>query len=178
MSQAGKVITAGGAAGPVLTLTADNAVAVTPVGGTINVLGDGVSVTTTGNNGTHSITISATGGQVDLLQTNDATQQTLATITLAANEVVLVNSQVVGAYQAANNAAIGGDFEVLARKQGAAGAAIIGNIVPIAAIKSNGSTAQITVSTAGNTVVVRVTGEAATTINWKSITTVVRQLAP
>jgi hypothetical protein len=176
MSQAGKAITAGGAAGPVLTLTADNAVAVTPFGGTINVLGDGVSITTTGNNGTHSITISS--GQTDLLQTIDATQQTLATITLAPNEVVLVNSQVVGAYQAASNAAIGGDFEVLVRKQGAAGAAIIGNIVPIAAIKSNGSTAQITVATAGNTVTVRVTGEAATTINWKSVTTVVRQLAP
>ena len=61
MSQAGAYTPAGGGGGGgVLTLVADNTVAVTPNGlGEILVLGTG-GIVTTGNNGTHTLTISGT----------------------------------------------------------------------------------------------------------------------
>lgn len=63
MSQAGSFSTGGGGGGDVVTLTGNNSgVHVPPDGsGNINFIGDGTTVTVTGNAGTHTLTISVIG---------------------------------------------------------------------------------------------------------------------
>lgn len=59
--------------GVVLTLTGNNPVAVPPDGlGNINVIGDGTTITVTGNAGTNTLTISTVGGPSVLTLTGDA----------------------------------------------------------------------------------------------------------
>lgn len=182
MSQINKIILSSSGGGDVLTLTGNTGGAVGPDGGgNINVIGDGTTASVAGNAGTNTLTISVAGAQVDTVTTLDATETTLGTITLSANEIVFITSQIIGAYETAINWAFGTSLMTTARKQGAASPVIVeGTIDERARAKTNGTDAGVnaTYDVSGNTVRIRVTGEAGTTIAWKSITTVLRQSAP
>lgn len=180
MSQAGKIIIRSPIPGEVITLTGNSGGAVGPDGGgNINVVGDGTTVTVAGNPGTNTLTISAFG-RVATAQTVDGSTITLDTIPVVNNSVSLINCQVIGAYPAADVAAIGGDFSVLAINN--AGTVSLANnaVVPIVEIQSPLTTSSITLDANGSNVRIRVTGEGTpnTNVNWKSTTTILNQATP
>lgn len=63
MSQAGFLDSSGGGGGNIQTLTGNTGGAVPPSANNINVIGDGTTITVTGNPGTSTLTISQTSGQ-------------------------------------------------------------------------------------------------------------------
>jgi len=73
MSQAAGFITNSGPGGFVQTLTGNSGPAVPPLAGNINVVGDGTTITTVGNAGTHTLTISATGAVAISFPTDSGT---------------------------------------------------------------------------------------------------------
>lgn len=179
MSQAGKIITSGvGPGGPVLTLTGNDLVAVGPNAGNINIVGaDGVVVT--GNAGTNTLTI--TNGQVDTVQTVGAVTVTLGTFPITNNTVVFLESKIIGAYESAINWVFGTSLMATSRKQGAAAPIIVEGVVDERARARTAGTDQAVNATyvvSGNNIIIQVTGEAGTTINWKSVTTVLTQTVP
>ncbi len=181
MSQIYKIVDATAGGGDVLFLAGNTGGNVGPTGaGVINVIGDGTTVNVAGNAGTNTLTISAFGQQVDTVQTTDDTDTALALVTIANNEVAIIQSRVIGAYSAAVNEAFGCQLTVTVRKQGAGAVAIIQTEEQTALAKSAGVAADVgaTFDVLGAFVRIVVTGEVAETINWKSTTTVLRQVAP
>jgi hypothetical protein len=173
--------TGSGGMGPVLTLTGNTGGAISPtVGGNINVVGDATTINIAGNAGTNTLTASVFGTQVDTAQTTDGSTINCGTVTVANNEVVIAQSRIIGAYETATDEAIGCVLTATFRKQGAAAVALVQAVEQTALAKSVGvpGTVTATYDTSGAAVRIRVTGEAAHTINWKAVTTVSRQTAP
>lgn len=167
--------------GPILTLTGNTGGAVSPTGaGNINVIGDTTTINIVGTPGTNTLTASAAGSQVDTVQTTDDADTALALVTIANNEVAIIQSRVIGAYSSGVNRAFGCQLTVTVRKQGAAAVAIIQTEEQTALVRAVGvpATVDATYDTLGAFVRIVVTGEIGQTINWKSITTVLRQAAP
>ncbi len=182
MSQAGKIKFPGGAAGPILTLTGNNPVAVAPTGGNINIVGDTTTgITVTGVAVGSTLTITNAGGQVDTVQTVGAVTATLATIPITADTVVFIESKVIGAYESAINWAFGISLMTTTRKQGVAAPVIVEGVVQEnARARTFGTDPAVnaTYVVSGNNIIIQVTGEGGATINWKSVTTVLRQAVP
>ena len=181
MSQVITFVPAGsGGTGPVQSLTGNDGLIVIPSAShTINVVGDGLTVNTSRTTAT-TLNIAIVGTQVDTAQTVDGSTITCGTVTVADNEIVIVQSRVIGAYESATNEAIGCVLTATFRKQGAADVALIQAVEQTALARSGGVGVLVdaTYDTSGATVLVSVTGEALHTINWKAITTVLRQSAP
>ncbi len=180
MSQIYRIVQAGGAAGPILTLTGNSGGPVGPTAGNINVLGDnstGINITGAGS----TLTVTNAGGQVDTAQTVDGSTINLgAGFTIANNEIAIIQSRIIGAYETATNEAFGCILTTTVRKQGAAAVALVQAFEQTALARSVGvpGTVDAIYDTAAAVVRIRVTGEAGHTINWKSVSTILRQAAP
>lgn len=118
------------------------------------------------NNGTNSITLDVGGGSDNTVTTTDATPTTLAFFTLAASEAVTFYADVVGA-KADYSAAIGGNAEATARTAG--GAAVMVGAPVINLNTDSGGSPDFNMVVSGNNLILQVTGEVATTYNWKAI---------
>lgn len=155
-----------------LTLTGGAAVTNYPVpNGTTPVVPSGAgavtltssdnSVTITG--GTNTIDFTTTATVPYSVQTTDATPTTLASIPVVADSATTIIVELVAADSVYGqsvhcNAMSGGQYP-------SAGAlSLIG--VPIVNILTDFATATVDITTSGNNLIVQVTGEAATTINW------------
>lgn len=96
-------------------------------------------------------------------QTTNATISTIATVTLNANELVTLRA-VVNGLNSTFTAGIGGDLLITARRPGGGAVQVGTTIVRINEDSAGAPT--FTADTSGNTIRIRVTGEAATTYNW------------
>lgn len=155
--------------GPVLSLTGNDGLAVVPTGGgTINVVGDGVTLSTS-RNGANTMLLTIDGESANTVTTNDATPTTIATFSLAVTgEAVTVTATIIGT-KADFSAACGGTAFVVARRQTAMAAAplIVANVSPNEDSTTGNPTFQVVLS--GNDVLFQVIGEAATVYNWKAL---------
>lgn len=182
MSQIYKIVDATAGGGDVLFLAGNTGGNVGPTGlGVINVVGDTTTINVAGNAGTNTLTISAAGSQVDTVQTVGAVTATLATIPITDDTVVFIESKVIGAYEAAINWAFGISLMTTTRKQGAAAPVIVEGVIQENARARTLGTNPVVNATyivSGNNIIIQVTGEGGSTINWKSVTTVLRQAVP
>lgn len=102
--------------------------------------------------------------------TTDATPTTLVSIAVPTNQAVTLNGDIVGA-TSTYSAAIGGDFLATARRAGG-GLTMVGAPV-INLNEDSAGSPDFNVVVSGNNLIVQVTGESATTYNWKSTVHVV-----
>lgn len=167
MSQSGKVIQAGGSAGPVLTLTPNAGGPVSPVAGTIAVIGDAITLTTS-NNGPGSLLITLEGQTANTVTTIDATPTEIFSYSLAGTgEAVTLSAEIIG-HKADFSAACGGTIFTVARRQAAMAAApLFGTNINTNEDSTTGAPS-FQATLVGNDVVVEVIGEAGITYNWKA----------
>lgn len=125
-------------------------------------------INTVGGVNTLNINLDANVYSVDTAQTTDATVTSLFSLALNADEAVMLSSIVVGA-KADYSAAIGGSTGVIVRKDGANPAVLINQWVSKAEDSGTG-TPTFVWDVSGDTVRLRVTGEAGITYNWRSAT--------
>ena len=154
--------------GPVLSLTGNDSLTVVPTaGGTINVVGDGLTLTTT-KNGANTLLVSIEGQTANTVTTNDATPTEIFSYSLASTgEAVTLSADIIG-HKADFSAACGGTiFTVARREAGMAAAPLFGtNVNPNEDSTTGAPTFQATL--VGNDVVVEVIGEAGITYNWRA----------
>ena len=160
-------------AGSVLTLTGNNALAVSPtLAGNIDVVGSNL-ITVNGDPGTNTLTISQQNQFVATVTTVDATVTPLITFTFPnAGGGISANGIVVGVREdgTVGTAGAGGGFNYIARFQAGAGTATLvdASVTPQSQDSPTGAPGyQITIS--GQSVVLNVFGVAAQTWNWAAI---------
>ena len=168
MSQITKLFD-GTVGGDVETLTGNTGGAVGPNAAfNINVVGSG-NVTVTGNPGTNTLTITENGFSTATGQTIGAVTDDLITINLGATPTTYTIEGRVAAYEATTPAGSGYNIICVARTTGAA-ASIIGlqdKYVAEDAAMAGGDADFVAV---GNTIILRVLGLAALTINYRATT--------
>lgn len=169
MSQIAMIASPGSVKSDVETLTGDVGGAVgIDAAWNINLLtGDGI--TSTGNPATNTITFSLDGYTAATAQTIGAVTADVITLNLGAvASSWIIEAKVVG-FNAATPAGCGYNLICSARTTGAA-ASITG--VPDKIVFEGGALlgCDATFVAAGNTIIVRVTGAAGLTVNWKSVT--------
>jgi hypothetical protein len=99
------------------------------------------------------------------VQTTDATPTTLASIAVTTSQSLTIAGEIIGA-KSDYSAAIGGNFLGTARRAGG-GLTLVG--APIINLnEDSGGSPDFNVVVSGNNLIVQVTGEAATTYNWKA----------
>lgn len=173
MSQSGILNTSGGS-GPgsgVLTITGNDAIAVSPDGGgNITLIGAGnISVTNTAAN---TLKIIDANTVEYFTTTNDATPDAIITIPVASFTVVTVIATVAGA-KSDWTLGLWGEVIAGARRAGA-GASLIQ--IPTATFGTDSTLgAAITAAVVGNDLVIQVIGVAAQTWNWTATFRVVVQ---
>ncbi len=123
---------------------------------------DGSITFTTGPN---SLDLSAGGGTVYAIQTTDATPTALATIAVDINSAVTVVADIIGA-TSTFGAAIGGTVIATARRAG--GSAFLVGAPIVNLNEDSAGFPDFTAVVTGNNLIIQVTGEAATTYNWKA----------
>lgn len=169
MSQISSVIIGGGGAGPILTLTADNAVAVSPtLGGTIFVSGSPNNlITTVGNNGTNTITVELDNTVSLTATTNNAVPTNVvgSNIPVVLDDAVFINVSVICSDNTSTAVRAANGFVCAVRNGGGPSLG-----TPVMNYTDNGMvgffpTVRFTLS--GNDVVTVITGVAATTIDWR-----------
>lgn len=172
MSQAGKITQAGGAAGPILTLTGNTGGVITPVAGNINVVGDGVTLSTA-KNGAGTLLISLENTTATTLTTNDGAFHSFPPFSLAGTgEAVVVTGSVVGTRFDGGNvytAICGGPFSFVARAEVGSGVALLSNEQFGGQFEdsSTGNAAYQIVASGGLDILIQVRGEAGQTWHWK-----------
>lgn len=116
--------------------------------------------------GPNSLDIEIGGGTSFMVTTTDATPTALATFAIPTNQAITLIAEIIGA-KADYSAAIGGEATATARR--AAGAlAMVGS--PIIDLNTDsGGAPDFNVVVSSNNLVLQVTGEAATTYNWKAL---------
>ena len=128
---------------------------------------DGSSITLDASN--HVIQVSGwAGGTIsdDDVQTTDETETNIKTITLTENYSYFIETRIIGS--GTNDAVM---FHVLAIGERDSGGSAQSTFQIVNGIKSDGADDWgITVDTNGNDIRIRVTGKAATTINWTAST--------
>jgi len=125
---------------------------------------DGQSLTTDGSGNLTFTTISGGGGTVATVQTTDATVTTLASISLASGSTVTVRG--FGMAQGPSQASVGFNFTGCGHN--AAGTSVRdGRVVDTMDDNTNNYALDIDVDDASDTMRIRVTGIAATTIDWR-----------
>jgi hypothetical protein len=152
----------------VQTLTGNIGGAVGPTaGGNINILGDNTYIRVTGNPGTNTLTISELNSDVVTGQTIGAVTADIFTLTiLNPLSAVSIVAEIMAAsddYLEAGNYFITGG----ARRAGGVAVLPIGGLGGILNA-TDFALAAVDIVVSGNDVIVRVTGEALTTINWRA----------
>lgn len=154
----------GGGGGSVDTLTGNTGGAVSPSAGNINVVGDAEFTTVTGTPGTHTLTVTLLNTDIGTVTTVDATPHvTLLPIPVPVGTAVTAFFDVLGVKSDISEVSSG--FAQGAAINTGAGAVLIGTPV-FGESASNFATAEFDLITVGGNLVLVVTGEAATTINW------------
>lgn len=178
MSQAGKIIlVGGGGGGPIGTLEGNTGGLVYPTGaGTINVVGDESTITTTGNLVANTLTAGLSTYTVETI--DDSNTVLGPVVSLINNQCITISAQVVGAYEIGLNAGIGGLVMATARKDGANPVALVQGTSPIATMQTGGTASSFTIVALDNTIFLQVTGEDAININWTAIVTYIITDAP
>lgn len=115
--------------------------------------------------GPNSLDLSAGGGTVYTVQTTEATPTALVTIALAVNSAVTVVADIIGATDTFG-AAIGGTVVATARRAG--GSAFLVGAPIVSLNEDSAGSPDFTAVVSGNNIIIQVTGEAATTYNWKA----------
>lgn len=98
----------------------------------------------------------------DSVQTTNATITTIGFVAVNEEESITLKGQVIGAQDDHSNA-VGGTFEIVARRALGGSLTLVGTA--IVNVQSS-SAATFTVAVVSNTIAIRVTGVAATTYNW------------
>ena len=106
-------------------------------------------------------------GTIKTATTTDATQTTIDTLTLDDDSVYLVRASIVTIESGGGDLG-GGEIECLAKRLSAGNAAIQGTVVDIVRRGTSGSL-DFTFTVSGDDLLARITGLAATTMNWESI---------
>lgn len=124
--------------------------------------GTGISVT----NGAGSITIASTSGFTPAsVSTSDATVTTIATIATSSNEFGVIEVTLVGHRTTSDGHGITG--KKIVRYRNIAGTITVGSITSLLTDELTGlTTATWTITSSGSNILIRVTGEAATNIDW------------
>jgi hypothetical protein len=155
--------------GPVLTLTADNAVAVSPTGGgTIFVTGSPNNlITTIGNNGTHTITVALDNTVTLTATTNNNVPTNVAgsSIPLVLDDATFINISMICSDNTSTAVRSASGFVCAVRNGGGPS---LGN--PVINYTDNGQAGffpTVGFTLVGNNVVTVITGIAATTIDWR-----------
>jgi hypothetical protein len=163
MSQSGFFINGNPGMGFLQTLTGNDGLIVVPDGAqNIDVLGDDI-FTTTSRTGASELTISLINTSFISVTTIDATPTTLFSLAIPINSAVSIYCDVLGA-QDTFALVCSGFIQCSARRQGG-GAAIVGIAADLSS-SNNFATAEFDIVVVGNNIVLQVTGEVATTINW------------
>ena len=102
--------------------------------------------------------------------TTDATPTTLVSIAVTTNQAITMDGDIIAA-TSTFSAAIGGNFLATARRAGG-GLTLVGSPV-INLNEDSGGVPDFNVVVSGNNLIVQVTGEVATTYNWKATVHVV-----
>lgn len=136
--------------------------------------GTGISIT----NGAGAVTItnSRTGFTTATATTTNATITTIETISMGAgaNEIAVIEVTLVGISSAGDKRITG---KKIVRADHNAGTLTVGSITSILADELTGfTTATWTITSSGNNLLIRVTGEASTTVDWKISYVFVSQL--
>jgi hypothetical protein len=169
MSQIAMIASPGSVKPDVETLTGD-------IGGAVGVdaafninLLTGVGLTSTGVPASNTITFTIDGYQIGTAQTIGAVTADVVTINLGAVAgTYTIEAKVIG-YEATTPASLGYNLICVARTTGAA-ASIIGVQDKYTAESAAVLGGDANFVAFGNTIIVRVTGVVAFTINWKSVT--------
>lgn len=169
MSQAGIINIAGGggAGSPVQTLTGNTGGAVPPTANNINVLGDGTFLTVTGDAGTSTLTISETRAINGTGTTVGAVTADLITLSMGAVADTFTLDVRVAGFESTTPAGVGYFLLGTARTTGAA-ATLIGTPDRFANEEAALLACQGEIVVSANNVIVRVTGVAGLTINWRA----------
>lgn len=167
MSQAGRLNNSGTILPDIETLTADSGGAVSPDAAyNINILG-GTGITTSGNPATNTITINADTKLQGTGQTVGAVTADIITFGLGAVAAVYVFEGRVAGFNITDTAG-GGYFLVASVRTDGAAATEIASEVTDDLEEANMAAADIAFVTSGNSIILRVTGIAAKTINWSA----------
>lgn len=166
----------GSSPGPyIATITGDVGLAVGPDGANnINLDGLATTATTsttllvTGTPATHTLLVTNPSEIISFIQTTDATPSTLYAYTLSASQSVTFTAT-FSASKADYSASIGGQVVAVGRRGAAGGAVLVYNMTNYGEDSSGAPTVAIVVS--GNNLIFQVTGEAATTYNWRAYVT-------
>lgn len=151
--------------GTVNTLTGNTGGAITPDSDqNINIVGDTSTGITVSGAGT-TLTISYTAAEEYTVQTVGATTGDIATIPITDLTSVVINGEITGA-QDDYTASLIGNFNSGCRRSGG-GAILIGSPQINISEDFSGS-ALVDILVSGNNLIVRVTGVAGATINWKA----------
>jgi len=180
LSQAGIINIAGGGGGgaPVETLTGNTGGPVPPTANNINVVG-GTSVTISPSNIVAGITVDGNpGGSTETIiltnrvqgtvTTTDATPTTLTTFDLGAVPGVYNFDIQIAGYDLTDTAGVGYFISGSVRTTGAA-AVLVGTPDKIVNEEAATITCDANLIVSGNNAIVQVTGIAAKTINWRSL---------
>lgn len=153
-------------AGFIATETGNTGGAVGPDGAmNLNVVGDGNFITVTGTPGTNTLTISPVNITYITAQTLDAVPLTVYTLGITVNEALRLRVSSIAAYSTFADA-LSEEAEVLAVR--GAGAAVISDTVGERLRTINVTDgAGVNFALSGNSIIIQLTGVAATTINWK-----------
>lgn len=118
------------------------------------------------NNGTNSITLDVGGGVDITVTTTDATPTTLYSFPVTNNQSITMYADII-ASKADYSASIGGNVEATARRAGG-GLIMVG--APVVNLnEDSGGAPDFNIVVSGNNFILQVTGEAATTYNWKAL---------
>lgn len=169
MSQITKSISSIGPAGPIVTLTGNDAIAVAPDGaGNINVIGDNDTFLNIYNSAANTLTVELLNQQVGIVTTNDDTPTGLFSFPLSASRAVILRVEIIAAVSDYSSAFSGTAFVTASRT--AVGAPVLTgfNNNFNEGIPGNPDVDFVVV---GNSIQFNVIGVAATTINWKGLLT-------
>ncbi len=176
MSQAGIINVSGGGGGgaPIQTITGNDGVAVPPTANNIFLVGGTLSsnntngITTTGDAGTSTETVNLTNRVQGIVTTANATPTTLTTFALGATPGVYNFDIQISGFDVTDTAGCGYFISGSVRTTGAA-AVLIGTPDKITNEEAATTACDANLIVSGNNAIVQVTGIAATSINWRSL---------
>jgi hypothetical protein len=172
MSQAGIISGGGGGGGgPIDTLTGNTGGAVSPLAGNINVVGDGLTLTVSGNPGTHTLTVIDQTRVTAQVTTVNATPTILYQQVVALDTILGFNATITAIDSTSSQGAIS-TFVAAAYSNGITNT-LVG--LPIISISQDfGTPVNINAAIVGVNLAIEVVGVAATTIFWSAVITLIQ----
>jgi len=171
MSQAGSISgSGGGGGGPIDTLTGNTGGAVSPLAGNINIVGDGLTLTVSGNPATHTLTVTNLAQTQANVTTIDATPTPLYMQVVSPNTILAFNATIT-AVDSTNTQGMVATCVTAAYTHGG-GVTLVG--VPTIGINQDfGTPVNINAVVTATDLEIQVIGVAATTIYWSAVITTV-----